>query len=190
MTTLANFGAEDGGAEPRFGPRGVDSGTLEEERLSLAATRGLREHGMHRRAVPPGPVCGALLVLFASLAAGGCNRPLAVQDEYFSAARGSPARAREETLHFVSHHRALQVAQHSCAATPVAAGAPPRTTGVAAAPELGSAAAHDALHRLCASLPLPPPVHAQGAVSNAYRRWVEDNVRELPDASETAAGGS
>ena len=34
-----------------------------------------------------------------------------------------------------------------------------------------------------------PPVSAHGATHAAYRRWVDDEVRELPDVSETIAIG-
>ena len=56
-------------------------------------------------------------------------------------------------------------------------------------PNPGSAAAREALADLCAT-PARPPVAAYGAASNAYRRWVEDQVRELPAPSETAAYGA
>ena len=59
-------------------------------------------------------------------------------------------------------------------------------------PNPAFAAAREALAGLCATPP-GPPAAAYGGTSNAYRRWVEDQVRELPEPSETAAsaaGGS
>ena len=163
------------------------------ERLSLAGTRRPREHPMRNRPAPSLPSRSAALLLLASLAAGGCVRQLAVQDEYFAPASGSSARSRVAALHLVSHHRALQAAQRSCVASPIDNDAPPLEAQSPDGPELGSAAAREALRRLCASIPPQLPVAAHGATSNAYRRWVEDNVRQLPEASQTAAsaaGGS
>ena len=148
---------------------------------------------MRNRLVRPLSSRGAALILVASLATGGCVRQLAVQDEYFAPASGSSARSRVATQHLVSHHRALQVAQRSCATTPQSSDAPPEDMQVSAGPELGSEAARAALRDLCASVPPQLPVAAYGAASDAYRRWVEDNVRDLPEASQTAAsaaGGS
>ena len=61
-------------------------------------------------------------------------------------------------------------------------------------PEPGYSAALRALADVCAgTVARTAPVSAHGATSNAYRRWTEDSVRELPSPSETAAsagGGS
>lgn len=129
----------------------------------------------------------AALMLLGALAAAGCVRPLAIQDEYFTPGSGTATRNNVATRHLVSHHRALQAALRSCATAP--SGAMDTPPG----PELGDAAAREALGRLCASLPPQPSVAAYGAMSNAYRRWVNDAVHELPEASRTAAsaaGGS
>ena len=120
----------------------------------------------------------AAVVVLAALATG-CWRPLAVQHEYFAPANGSVARISAGIQHTMSHHRARQAAQQACAAPMPAA--PP------AGPDLGSEAAHKALADLCAGRTARPPVAAYGAASNAYRRWVEDRVRDLPEASATAA---
>ena len=121
----------------------------------------------------------ATAVLLAAFAAG-CMRPLAVQDEYFSAPGSSIAKANAEALRTVRHHRALQAAQHACP-RPARSAAPP------SGPDLGAPAHQAALARLCASTEAQPrPVSAHGSTSSAYRRWAEDQVRELPDPSETA----
>ena len=135
------------------------------------------------------PRCARIVavILLAALAAG-CVRPLAVQHEFFSPMSGSAARISEQTQHTVSHHRALQVAQHACSAL-MYASVPPGEAELPSGPNPGSAAAREALADLCAT-PARPPVAAYGAGSNAYRRWVEDQVRELPATSETAAGAA
>ena len=132
----------------------------------------------------------AAAILLAVLGAG-CARPLAVHDEFYSSANASADRLRVRTQHALDHHRARQVALHACgshASRPVA----PEEAGAPDGPDSGAAAARAALTGPCAT-PARPPVAASGGASNAYRRWVEDRVRELPAASETAAsatGGS
>ena len=122
----------------------------------------------------------AAAVLLAALAAG-CMRPLAVQDEYFSSPGRSIAKANAETLRTVRHHRALQAAQHACPPRPARSAAP-------SGPDLGAPAHRAALAGICAStVARPPPASAHGSLSNAYRRWLEDQVRELPAPSETSA---
>lgn len=144
----------------------------------------------------------AALVL-AALAAG-CWRPLAVQHEYFAPTAGSAAKTASDAHHAVSRYRALQAARRACAESMPAASASPvspasrsgsataTASGAARGPDPGAAAAREALADLCAAPPRPP-VAAYGGVSDAYRRWAEDRVRELPATSETAAsaaGGS
>ena len=122
------------------------------------------------------------------IATAACVRPLAVQHDTFSPLNGTIAGISTQTQHTVSRHLALQAAQHGCPAQ-----APPSTRRIAGklpgGPNLGSAAAREALADLCAT-PARPPAAAHGATSNAYRRWVEDRVRELPELSETAAGAA
>ena len=133
----------------------------------------------------------AVAILLAALATG-CARPLAIQHEFFEPSGGVADRIGTRAWHAVGHHRAQQVARHACgssAAAPVPAGEVPVPTGPAAG---FTAANREALAVLCADGE-PAPAAAYGGTSNAYRRWVEDQVRELPAASETAAsaaGGS
>ena len=128
-----------------------------------------------------------LLVTFAA----GCVSPLAVQHEFFAPLSGIADRIGTRTRHTVSHHRALQAAQHTCTpGAPVLL--PPDEARLPHGPSPGLQTAREALADLCAT-PTRPPVAAYGAGSSAYRRWAEDQVRELPAPSETAgsaAGGS
>ena len=127
----------------------------------------------------------AAAMLLAVLGAG-CVRPLAVQHEFYSPVSGTADRIRIQTQHAVSHHRAWQVVRHACGShSPV----PPEETGAPAEPDSGVAAARAALTGLCIT-PARPPAAAYGGTSNAYRRWVEDQVRDLPEASETAASAA
>ena len=142
-------------------------------------------HPFLHRGHAAGRIVAAMLL--ATLAAG-CVRPLAVQHEHFSPLNGTISGISERTRHAVSHHRALQAARHRCLA-PVHASVPPNEAELREGPNLGPAAAREALAELCAT-PARPPVAAYGATSNAYRRWVEDQVRELPEVSETAAGAA
>ena len=133
------------------------------------------------------------LVLIVALSTGGCVRQLAVEDEYFAAASGSSTRSRVATQHLLSHYRAWQAAQRWCSDVPNQAAPPSEDARLRSGPGLGAASAHEALHGLCAAIPPPRPVAAHGAAANAHRRWVEDDVRELPEAAQTAAsaaGGS
>ena len=136
-------------------------------------------------------VPAAVAILLMAFTAG-CARPLSVQHEFFVPTSGVADRIGTQAGHAISHHRAQQVARHACgssAAAPVPAG----ETRAPAGPAAGFTAANRAaLAHLCADVERTPTA-AYGGTSNAYRRWVEDEVRELPAASETAAsaaGGS
>ena len=133
----------------------------------------------------------AAAILLMALVAG-CGRPLAVQHEFFEPLSGNADRIGARTGRALGHHRALQVARHACGSSAAAPG-PAGEARVPAGPAAGFAAANRAaLADLCADGE-GAPTAAYGGTSNAYRRWVEDDVRELPAASETAApaaGGS
>ena len=135
--------------------------------------------------------CFAALLLLAALETG-CVRPLASQQEFFLPTSGVADRIGLQTRYTLSHHRAVQVARHACRSKGAVAAAQ-GVTNVPDSPDSVAAAAGDeALAGLCASEPQPPAA-AYGGVSNAYRRWVEEQVHDLPDAAETAAsaaGGS
>lgn len=137
----------------------------------------------------PCPRIGAAMLI--AVLGAGCVRPLGVQHEFYSPTSATADRIRIQTQHAISRHRARQVARHACGPHSPAA-VPPEETSARARPDLGNAAARAALAELCAT-PARSPVAAHGGASNAYRRWVEDQVRDLPEASETAAsaaGGS
>ena len=172
---------------------GAATATLMEDRISLAGTRRRIEHPVVKRPAPSLALRYAALLLLALLAQGGCMRQLAVQDEYFAPSSVPSVRSRVAARHLVSHHRAMQAAQRACAAASLHDEAPPPGAWSPPGPDLGSSASREALRRLCATMPPRLPVAAHGAASNAYRRWLQDNVRELPEASQTAAsaaGGS
>ena len=128
----------------------------------------------------------AAAMLLAALCAG-CGRPLASQHEFFKPTSGSVDRIGTQARYAISHHRAQQVARHACGSRTAA---PAGETNAPDGPGPGSAtASREALAELCAS-EARPPAAAYGGASNAYRRWVEDQVRELPEASETAASAA
>ena len=135
------------------------------------------------------PCARVAAVMLLAVLGAGCARPLAVQHEFYSPMSGTADRIRIQAQHEVSHHRAWQVVRHACRSH---SPAPPEETSAPAEPDPGVAAARVALSELCAT-PVRPPAAAYGGASNAYRRWAEDQIRDLPEASETAAsaaGGS
>ena len=123
---------------------------------------------------------GAALLL-AALAAG-CWRPLAVQDEYFRPSNDPVAAVHVDARLAIGRQHALQAVRRACAAP---APAPPAD---GQGPELGAQAAREALGRHCADR-ARPSVAAYGSASAAYRRWANDEVRELPSGAAAAIGG-
>lgn len=133
-------------------------------------------------------------VAVALLLAAGCTRPLAHQQEFFAPRSGVAALATVKTGHAISHHRSLQAAQHACDSPALAdaSGPGPERPGSEPGPEPGYSSALRALADVCAgTVARTGSVAARGAAANAFRRWQEDQVRELPAPSETAtsAGG-
>ena len=120
-------------------------------------------------------LAGPLLVALM----GGCHSPLAVQDPYFGSAAGSTAALGAEAWHVMRYNEALRAARRSCAS-------PDPGIGGQDGPDPGARARRAALADLCTALP-PRPAAAHGGTANAFRRWVEDRVRELPEPSATAA---
>ena len=121
----------------------------------------------------------ALLPLLLS---AGCYEPLALQDPYFALGSPNAAAHGADALQAVRYNRALQSARRSCPAAPPPAVDAPGGPGRAATRRA-------ALARLCPHMPAPS-VAALGSSEGAYRRWIEDRVRELPEASATAAGAA
>ena len=136
---------------------------------------------MLRRSLRRG-LYAAAAVLTLSLSAG-CQQPLAVHDPYFEPGNTTAAAQRAETQRVLRYHRALQTARRSC---PDPA---PRAAGRRGGPAPAKAAGEAALSALCAEL-REPGTAAYGGMSNAYRRWVEDRVRKLPEATATGAGAA
>ena len=127
-----------------------------------------------------------VVLLLASFAVG-CWRPLAVRHEYFHPRSGSVGRIEAEVQHTVSHHLALQAAQHACAEPRRGSEPRPGPGAPASGPESGVEAGREqALADLCAAR-ADPAAGARGGTSNAYRRWFEDQVRELPSGTAASA---
>ncbi len=105
------------------------------------------------------------VLAFAALSAvvfvSGCEPRLAQQDSYFAPLAETDAAAAAEAA--LSRYGALQALARECAGS--------GDTALLCPPPRPSAAAY-------------------GAGSNAYRRWAEDSVRELPALSATGASSA
>ena len=128
-------------------------------------------------------VAGLLPVLLST----GCHEPLALQDPFFAQGGAAAAAAQTaETERTLRYLQALQAARQACF------GSGPPAAGAKGGPGRAATSGRAALARLCEDMPTPSTA-AEGGVSNAYRRWVEDRTRKLPEATATgadAAGGS
>ena len=132
----------------------------------------------------PLPSCTLRFAIAAHIAVflAGCM-PLAQQHEYFAGTRASVVKIDAETQRTLRHVHASQMTRRACAKSrPVDV---PQERGLHGAPD------GQALADQCATVN-PSPAAWHGGASNAYRRWAEDGVLELPDPGETAgsAGGS
>ena len=112
----------------------------------------------------------------------GCEPPLAVQDSYFARNwdRGQAPVVAAETLRTVRHLQAVQEVLRKCRVLA-------DTAGELSGADLGAADGHAALVDLCAAS-ADRTTTTVGGAANAYRRWLEDRVRELPDPSAARAG--
>ncbi len=134
----------------------------------------------------PAAITAALCVV---VVLGGCQERLAQRDTYFAPLRGLSASLHAETEHVLDYHQAMQAALHGCSKSQRATATPSVMGPANVVPE--GALDPDAQARLCASSGITHATH--GAPLNGYRRWVGDQVRELPAPSETASsigGGS
>lgn len=134
----------------------------------------------------PAAITAALCVV---VVLGGCQERLAQRDTYFAPLRGLSASLHAETEHVLDYHQAMQAALHGCSESQRATATPSVMGPANVVPE--GALDPDAQARLCASSGITHATH--GAPLNGYRRWVGDQVRELPAPSETASsigGGS
>lgn len=118
---------------------------------------------------------GIAAAVLLAVSATGCMERLAQRHAHFMPLSAAAVTAAE-TEHALRYQQAAQAARRACdAAAPAAAHA------------LGARAA---ARRLCASAGRPQAAH--GGLSNAYDRWVAEEVRKLPTPSETGSsvGGS
>ena len=113
----------------------------------------------------------------------GCEPPLAAQDPYFGRdwSRGPTPAVAAETLGTAQYLQAVHEALRSCHAPGDASEDP-------IGADLGAVAGQAALAELCGVAAHRTSAAAGGTV-NAYRRWLEDRVHELPEASAARAGG-
>lgn len=109
-------------------------------------------------------------VIMVAILVGGCQPRLAERHEYFLSTSGLSSQVTTETERVLSHHQRLQAARRACL-----------TTGSAAA--LSDSISPGKL--VCA--PQGRTRAAYGSRANAYQRWVEDGVRQLPSSSQTAS---
>lgn len=107
-----------------------------------------------------------------------CHEPLAIRNPFHGAPAQSAAALDTKTLQVLTHHRALQAVRRTCSA-PLPPGRIRSRPGLGP-PEIGKPS-EDPCSRF-----RPQPVVSHGATLNAYRRWVDDQVRDLPDPSKTA----
>ena len=129
-----------------------------------------------------------VMALPIAVIVAGCQERLAQRDAYFAPLGGLSASLHSETERMVNYHRALQAARHGCLDRQ-RPGASSDDAGIEGMTAEG-AGGEDAHAQLCGSSGLTHAAH--GAPLNGYRRWVGDQVRPLPDPSETASsiGGS
>ena len=158
----------------------------------MATTTEMRRRIRSARRLAPGThvARAAVAAVAASLLAGvaaGCV-PLAAQDPFFDPSNGEMARSRKMVKQMVSHHLALQAAQRACPPATAPTDASIEREPADDGPDLGRAPAREALFGVCTdTLARTEPVAAHGGTANAYRRWAEDSVRELPAPDETVA---
>lgn len=107
-----------------------------------------------------------------------CHEPLAVRNPFHGAPAQSAAALDTKTLQVLTHHQALQAVRRTCSA-PLPPGANRSQPGLGP-PEIGKPSADP-----CATS-RHAPVVSHGATLNAYRRWADDQVRDLPEPSKTA----
>lgn len=122
-------------------------------------------------------------LIFVSLS--GCLERLAQKHSYFASTNEVKANVRAETERLIVHHRAVQVAQRGCITRGASLGAHSSEPPLPAGAPLRAAWTEDEWVALCGA---PKGAYAaHGAPFNAYGRWVGDQVRELPEPSDTAS---
>ena len=123
----------------------------------------------------------ALAALLPLALLGGCESQLALQDPYFEKTAARVAAHGAEVDGLLRYQRALAAVRTRCLALASTDG----RSGAAGLPAAGDAA----LAELCAASRAPSP-EARGAILGAYRRWLADDIRELPEAGATGAGAA
>lgn len=114
---------------------------------------------------------------------GGCHERLAEKHAFF-APMGDPGTAvSAETERIMTYNLALQAAQRGCLAQ---ASSQSSTGDVSSGRAALSGTQYDEDERAHQCAERERTHAARGSAANAYRRWVEDRVRELPAPSETA----
>ena len=110
------------------------------------------------------------VVIVVAILVGGCQTRLAEKHEYFSPSSGPGDQVTTETERVLRYHQQLQAARRTCLTTGSAAALPDTVSPgkLVCAPEGRTRAAY-------------------GSRANAYQRWVEDGVRQLPSSSQTAS---
>ena len=131
----------------------------------------------------PRPLSVGAAVLAGALCVA-CHEPLAVRNPFHGAPAQSAAALDTKTHQVLTRHRALQAVRRTCAAPSPPEGI--RSGPSLRPPELGKTSGDP-----CSKFQ-PAPVASHGGTLSAYRRWVDDQVRDLPDPSKTAtrAGGN
>lgn len=126
----------------------------------------------------PGVFAALLSVSFL----GGCESRLAVQDSYFRYPPPTTAEHGAQTTKTLRYNAALFAARRTCLQAKPGNEKPD-------GPGLQAARGRKALADLCAEL-RPGARRAQGGIQNAYRRWLGDEVRTLPESATTAASAA
>lgn len=126
--------------------------------------------GLFRAVVP-----AALVAALASCKT--VHDPQTLKTGQFWPAHREAARQFAETQELIARQRALQLVGRFCDGKE-----PPG--GLSAGAGTDEKAVREARAELCG-----PPTDAavRGGVENAYKRWLEDDVRELPDPKDTGA---
>lgn len=109
-------------------------------------------------------------VVVVAILVGGCQQRLAEKHEYFSPSSGPGDQVTTETERVLRYHQRLQAARRACVTAGSAAALPDTVSPgkLVCAPQGRTRAAY-------------------GSRANAYQRWVEDGVRQLPSPSRTAS---
>ena len=109
-------------------------------------------------------------VIVAALLVAGCQPRLAWKHEFFLPMSGPGGQVTAETERVLRNLQLLQTARRACLTTESGAALPETVSPgkLVCAPQGRTRAAY-------------------GSRANAYQRWVEDGVRQLPSSSQSAS---